>query len=93
VLDLTAAETAGTYIGAWGLGQAGSRGIAVVTGGAVLDLGQSLFTDPVLAYGLVFALEVMGMLLAVWLLNRVDVAEFRTNSNLAIASILEAELD
>jgi len=93
VLDLTAAETAGTYIGAWGLGQAGSRGIAVVTGGAVLDLGQRLFTDPVLAYGLVFALEVMGMLLAVWLLNRVDVAEFRANSNLAITSILETELD
>ena len=93
VLDLTAAETAGTYIGAWGLGQAMARGIAVVTGGGVLDVGQSLFADPVLAYGLVFALEVLGMVLAVWLLNQIDVTEFRTKAKLAITSVLETELD
>jgi len=93
VLDLTAAETAGTYIGAWGLGQAMARGIAVVTGGGVLDLGQSLFTAPELAYGLVFALEALGMIVAVWLLSRLDVAEFRTNAKVAIASVLETELD
>jgi len=93
VLDLTAAETAGTYIGAWGLGQAMARGIAVATGGSVLDLGQSLFTTPEVAYGLVFGIEALGMVLAVWLLNRIDVAEFRTNAKLAITSVLETELD
>ncbi|MEO0852171.1 MAG: BCD family MFS transporter, partial [Cyanobacteria bacterium J06648_11] len=43
MLDLTAAETAGTFIGAWGLAQAIARGSATVLGGAVLDLGRSLF--------------------------------------------------
>ena len=93
MLDLTAAETPGTFIGAWGLAQAMSRGLATVTGGAVLDIGKTLFTTPLLAYGLVFALQALGMILAVWCLNRVDVAEFRTNAKLAIASVLESDLD
>jgi BCD family chlorophyll transporter-like MFS transporter len=44
MLDLTAAETAGTFIGAWGLAQAMARALATVSGGAVLNLGKSLLT-------------------------------------------------
>jgi BCD family chlorophyll transporter-like MFS transporter len=93
MLDLTAAETAGTFIGAWGLAQAIARAVATVTGGAVLDIGRQIFSDRVLAYGLVFTVQAFGMLLAIWFLNRVDVAEFRSNAKNAIASILENELD
>jgi BCD family chlorophyll transporter-like MFS transporter len=93
MLDLTAAETAGTFIGAWGLSQAMARALATVTGGAVLSLGKTLFSNLVLAYGLVFAMQSLGMLLAVWFLGRVNVQEFRTNAKQAIATILEGELD
>ncbi len=93
MLDLTAAETAGTFIGAWGLSQAMARALATVTGGAVLDVGKALFSNLVLAYGLVFMLQSLGMLLAVWFLSRVNVREFRTNAKQAIATILEGELD
>lgn len=89
MLDLTAAETAGTFIGAWGLAQALARGLATVTGGAALDLGKKLFSTLVLAYGFVFALQALAMLLAVWLLNRVNVQEFRTDTKQAITTILE----
>jgi BCD family chlorophyll transporter-like MFS transporter len=41
MLDLTAAETAGTFIGAWGLAQALARGVATVTGGLCLMQGGS----------------------------------------------------
>ena len=40
MIDLTAAETAGTFIGAWGLAQAIARGSASVLGGALLSLGK-----------------------------------------------------
>ncbi|MBD1831226.1 BCD family MFS transporter [Cyanobacteria bacterium FACHB-472] len=94
MLDLTAAETAGTFIGAWGLSQAIARAIATVTGGAVLDVGKSLFTtNLVLAYGLVFALQAVGMVVAVVFLSHVDVTEFRDNAKVAIATVLEGELD
>ena len=93
MLDLTAAETAGTFIGAWGLAQATSRGVATVSGGAVLDLGKGIFSQTLMAYSLVFGIQALGMLLAVWFLNRVNVREFQTNAKQAIASVLESDLD
>ena len=93
MLDLTAAETAGTFIGAWGLSQAMARAIATVTGGAVLSLGKLMFSNLVFAYGTVFFLQAVGMLIAVWFLSRVNVQEFRTNSRGAIAAVLESDLD
>lgn len=93
MLDLTAAETAGTFIGAWGLAQAIARAMATLLGGAVLDVGKLIFPNLTLAYGLVFGLQAIGMVTAVWLLSRVNIAEFRNNTKAAIASVLEAELD
>ncbi|HEY9656979.1 MAG TPA: MFS transporter, partial [Allocoleopsis sp.] len=93
MLDLTAVETAGTFIGAWGLGQSTARGIAVVMGGAGLDVGKSLFTHSVFAYSLVFALQAAGMIFAVWVLNRVEVTEFRGTGKQTIASVIGNELD
>jgi MFS transporter, BCD family, chlorophyll transporter len=94
MLDLTAAETAGTFIGAWGLAQAFARGMAKVFGGGLLDLGKGIFgTNLVLAYGLVFILQAIAMLTAIIFLQKVSVQEFRTNAQQAIASVLENERD
>ncbi|GBF81022.1 hypothetical protein AsFPU1_2431 [Aphanothece sacrum FPU1] len=93
MLDLTAAETAGTFIGAWGLAQSMARGISTVLGGVFLNFGKMLFSSPMLAYGLVFALQAMGMLGAIWLLGRVDVREFKDNARAAISAVMEGELD
>ncbi|NEQ27956.1 MAG: BCD family MFS transporter, partial [Microcoleus sp. SIO2G3] len=93
MLDLTAAETAGTFVGAWGLAQALSQASATVAGGALLDLGRSLFTNTTAAFSLVFACQAIGMLLAVSVLRQVNVQEFRTRSSQAIAAVLERDLD
>ena len=93
MLDLTMAETAGTFIGAWGLAQAMSRGIATWFGGTVLDMGEHFFSSPFLAYSFVFATEGLIILLAIAMLNRVNVTEFQTNTRAAIATVMEGELD
>jgi MFS transporter, BCD family, chlorophyll transporter len=93
MLDLTAAETAGTFIGAWGLAQAIARGSATVLGGAVLNLGKLVFAAPVMAYGMVFALQAIGMIISIWLLGSVNVKEFQENAKAAIAAVMEGELD
>ncbi|MCT7967855.1 BCD family MFS transporter [Laspinema sp. D1] len=93
MLDLTAAETAGTFIGAWGLAQAIARGLSTLAGGAVLDVGRLLFGVPVLSYSLVFATQAAGMILAVVLLRRVNIHEFRENAKDAIAAVMAGELD
>lgn len=95
MLDLTAAETAGTFIGAWGLAQAMSQASATVVGGALLDVGRSLFgsSQPLFAYGLVFTLEALLMLVAVTMLDKVNVIEFRDRTQAAISTILAQTLD
>jgi BCD family chlorophyll transporter-like MFS transporter len=93
MLDLTAAETAGTFIGAWGLAQAMSRGLSTVAGGGALTLGKTLFGSAFMAYGLVFALQAMGMGLAIACLQRVNVQEFRDSAKTAIATVIANELE
>lgn len=93
MLDLTAAETAGTFIGAWGLAQAIARASATFLGGVVLDFGKVLFNTPVLAYSVVFALQSVGMLLAIFILDHVNVKEFQENTKRAIATVMEGDLD
>ena len=93
MLDLTAAETAGTFVGAWSLAQALAQGSATVTGGALLDFGRRLFSSPFPAFALVFACEAIGMVIAFAMLNRVSVQEFKIRSTHAIAAVLEGELE
>lgn len=93
MLDFTAAETAGTFIGAWGLAQAIARGSATVLGGTALDVGRQIFGQPLLAYATVFCLPILGMGLAIWLLGQVDVQQFQQQSTVAITKILAEELD
>lgn len=93
MLDLTVAETAGTFIGAWGLAQAMARGLSTVVGGAVLNLGKVLFDAPMLAYGLVFVLQGVGLLAAIALLRRVNIKEFQANTQQAVTAVMEGEMD
>lgn len=104
MLDLTIAETAGTFIGAWGLAQAMARGSATVLGGGVLDLGKVFvhaFYGPetlagpqaLPAYALVFTLQAIGMIAAVLLLRRVNIQEFQANAKAAITAALESDMD
>ncbi len=93
MLDLTAAETAGTFIGAWGLSQAIARGLATLSGGIVLDIGKQVFGTPIFAYSFVFVCEALVMLVAAFLLGRVNVQEFRTDAKQAIAAVFANEID
>jgi BCD family chlorophyll transporter-like MFS transporter len=93
MLDFTLPETAGTFIGAWGLSQALSKGMATISGGVFLDLGKRLFSNPVFAYGLVFLVQALAMITAVVLLNRVSVREFKSNSKDVINSAIAADID
>jgi MFS transporter, BCD family, chlorophyll transporter len=93
MLDLTAAETAGTFIGAWGLAQAIARGLATLLGGIVLSIGKIIFTIPALAYGTVFTVQALGMLLSIYCLGMVNIQEFQDNNKKAMAAAIESELE
>lgn len=93
MLDLTAAETAGTFIGAWGLAQSVSRALATIIGGTVLNVGKDLLNDPILAYGSVFVLQAIGFMLAILLLGRINVKEFQDNARVTIAKVMQGDID
>ena len=93
MLDLTAAETAGTFIGAWGLAQAMSRGLATFIGGVILDIGKNIFSTPLMSYSLVFIIQALSMLLAIAFLEKVNVKEFKDNTRKALSTAMEGELD
>jgi MFS transporter, BCD family, chlorophyll transporter len=93
MLDLTIPETAGTFIGAWGLSQALAKGLATVFGGIALDLGKLVFANVVLAYGFVFSLQALAMIVAVKLLDRVNVREFQTTAKDAVKAVIAADVD
>lgn len=93
MLDLTAAKSAGTFIGAWGLAQAMSRGLATLVGGVILDIGKGIFDTPLQSYGLVFTIQALGMIFAIAILNRVDIAEFKESTGKALSTVMEGDLD
>jgi len=93
MLDLTVAETAGTFIGAWGLAQAWARGGATLSGGVFLTLGRWLFDVPILSYGLVFLIQAIVMLVAIQLLSRVNVPEFQSQTRELLNQVLAGEVE
>lgn len=93
MLDLTLAEAAGTFIGAWGLAQSMSRGFAIASGGFLLDIGKNILPSAMLAYSLVFTFEALFIIGAIVLLNQVNIKEFQANTKKATTMIMEGDLD
>ncbi len=95
MLGLTSPLMAGTFIGVWGLAQAYARGLATISGGALLSafgsLTESQNSFP--AYAGVFIIQAIGLLVAGLLLLRVDTKLFQSKVNQALGSILANELD
>ena len=95
MLDLTLPEMAGTLVGVWGLTQALSRAMGKIFGGGLLDLGRIISgpENPFLAFCFVFSLEVFVTGLAIFVLGKVSVKQFREETVSTMESILLAELE
>ncbi|HMQ54047.1 MAG TPA: BCD family MFS transporter [Anaerolineae bacterium] len=79
MLDMTTAEQAGLFIGAWGVADAASRGLGMFFGSTVRDLVTFAFSDPTLGYVVVFYLEAGCLIASLILLSQIDVPRFRSH--------------
>ena len=95
MLDLTIPQLAGTFVGVWGLAQAMSRALGKVLGGGLLDLGRVLSNSdqPLQAFSFVFVIEAGVVLIAIALLNRLNTAQFRRDTETRLDTLLMANLD
>ena len=75
-------------LGLWGVGYANSRGLATVSGGGLLTLLKTINGgDVIMSYGGVFGLQILFLLSAVQLLNRLGVQGFRLHMNINLARV------
>jgi BCD family chlorophyll transporter-like MFS transporter len=80
MLDMTMVGKVGLFVGAWGMSNAISRLTGSLLSGATRDVLTRVLADPILAYVVVFGILAMLLLISLFLLRRVDVAAFRSNT-------------
>jgi MFS transporter, BCD family, chlorophyll transporter len=78
MLDMTTAEQAGFFLGAWGVADALARGAGMLLGGVVRDLVSWQTGNLSAGYISVFFLEAGCLLVALALLHQLDIATFRS---------------
>jgi BCD family chlorophyll transporter-like MFS transporter len=75
VIEFTTLTRAGLLMGVWGLAHEFGQACGSLFSGIVVDLGRALSGgNNLAAYGVVFGLEALALMLAVLLLNRVDLS-------------------
>ncbi|MCS7071309.1 MAG: BCD family MFS transporter [Anaerolinea sp.] len=78
MMDMSPFGRAGTFLGFWTLVVTLARGGGVSGGGVLRDLGVSLFGSASIGYGFAFGVAVVGLLIALYALSRVDVRGFQS---------------
>jgi BCD family chlorophyll transporter-like MFS transporter len=77
MLDMTTAEQAGLFIGAWGLADALARGAGMLLGGVLRDIVSGATGNPSSGYITVFLIEAIMLAGSLLLLRALDVSAFR----------------
>ena len=99
MLDLTLPQAAASFVGVWGLAQAMSRAVGKVLGGGLLDLGRWLSLELDLgggaypAYAMVLAVEFFIALMAILMLRRLNLRQFREDTGTSLSKVLALELE
>jgi len=95
MLDLTLPQATGTFVGVWGLAQALSRAMGKLIGGGLYDLGRvlPLGSGPYPPFALVLGVEALVALAALLALERVNLRQFREDTDLGLRRILAMELE
>ncbi len=88
MLDMTVPEAAGLYIGAWGVANFAGQALGNIASGLLRDATLILTGNRLLGYVTVFGLEILGLLLAIWLLRSISVTEFRRQAELGLQETL-----
>ncbi len=90
MLDMTVPQSAGLYMGAWGVANFAGQAIGNILSGFLRDVMLALTGDAFYGYALVFGLEIVGLLLAVWLFSAISVQQFRRDAEITVSDVLAA---
>ncbi len=88
MLDMTIPAAAGLYIGAWGVANFAGQAFGNIISGLLRDLFYQATGNVLIGYISVFAMEVVGLLIAVWIFRKISVEEFRRDAEVRIHEVL-----
>jgi len=88
MLDMTVPQAAGLYVGAWGVANFAGQALGVVFSGFLRDLMYYLTGNVMIGYVVVFGLEIVGLLCAIWLFRTISVAQFRRDADVQLHEIM-----
>jgi MFS transporter, BCD family, chlorophyll transporter len=77
VIDFTTPERAGLLMGVWGVAHNLGQAAGNLVSGSLVDIIRALQGNALTAYGLVFALEAILLLAALWLLKDIKISQAR----------------
>ncbi len=80
MMNMSTAERAGLFMGAWSLAQALARGFSGVLGGVVRDVTLALGVSLPLSFAAVFGLEALGLLVILRILQGISIREFHSRA-------------
>jgi MFS transporter, BCD family, chlorophyll transporter len=81
MFELTVPEKVGLYIGAWGFSNGLSRLTGLLLAGVIADLATQFTGNVLNGYLIVFALEALMLLIAAFMLSRIDVNAFQKRAH------------
>ena len=93
MLDMTIAQAAGLYIGAWGVANFAGQALGNIASGLIRDIAFNLTGSQMAGYSTVFGLEIIGLLAAVLLFKGITVASFRYEAEVHLPEILAAQME
>ncbi|MCB8924205.1 MAG: BCD family MFS transporter [Ardenticatenaceae bacterium] len=87
MMDMTVEGATGLFMGLWGMAQAFGNGVASFSGGALhTGLIESGLLGPNVAYGLIYGIEAVGMVVAAVVMWRISVNNFRESHAAAMSA-------
>ncbi len=93
MLDMTLPHAAGLYIGAWGVANFAGQAVGGIVSGILRDVVYAVTGNLLFGYVSVFAIEIVGLLVAIWMFRSIHVDEFREQAEINLADVLALASD
>ncbi len=93
MLDMTVAQAAGLYIGAWGVANFAGQALGNIASGLIRDVAFRLTGSEMVGYSTVFGLEIVGLIAAIFLFRGITVETFRRQAEVQLSDILAVATD
>lgn len=93
MLEMIIPEATGLYMGAWGVANFSGQAIGNIASGLIRDLAHQVSNSVAAGYLIVFGLEIVGLIVAIFLFRRISVPRFQCDAKVRLEETLALVFD